>query len=93
MQATIAFATSREAFGTVSPSKLSGVVLREGDVVRIESAGGGGFGDPRERDPDRVLHDVVEGLVSPAEAARAYGVALTADGSAVDVERTASLRG
>ena len=44
-----------EAFGTVSPSKLSGVVLREGDVVRIESAGGGGFGDPRERDPELVL--------------------------------------
>ena len=81
-----------EAFGTISPSKLSGVVLRAGDVVRIESAGGGGFGDPREREPDRVLHDVIEGLVSPSEAARAYGVALTADGSAVDVERTASLR-
>ena len=82
-----------EAFGTVSPSKLSGVVLREGDVVRIESAGGGGFGDPRERDPERVLRDVVEGLVSPTEAARAYGVVLEADGSAVDLERTASLRG
>jgi len=81
-----------EAFGTISPSKLSGVVLRAGDVVRIESAGGGGFGDPREREPDRVLRDVIEGLVSPAEAARAYGVALTADCFAVDVVRTASLR-
>ena len=53
-----------EAFGTVSPSKLSGVVLRAGDVVRIESAGGGGFGDPRERDPELVLRDVRAGLVS-----------------------------
>ncbi len=42
-----------EAFGTISPSKLAGVVLRAGDVVRIESAGGGGFGDPAERDPAR----------------------------------------
>ena len=66
-----------EAFGTVSPSKLSGVVLREGDVVRIESAGGGGFGDPLEREPELVVRDVRAGLVSPDEAERAYGVALS----------------
>jgi N-methylhydantoinase B/oxoprolinase/acetone carboxylase alpha subunit len=53
-----------EAFGTVSPSKLAGVVLRQGDVVRIESAGGGGFGDPRERDPALVARDVRAGLVT-----------------------------
>ena len=47
-----------EAFGTASPSKLSGVSLRAGDVVRIESAGGGGFGDPRAREPELVLRDV-----------------------------------
>jgi N-methylhydantoinase A/oxoprolinase/acetone carboxylase beta subunit/N-methylhydantoinase B/oxoprolinase/acetone carboxylase alpha subunit/prolyl-tRNA editing enzyme YbaK/EbsC (Cys-tRNA(Pro) deacylase) len=71
-----------EAFGTVSPSKLAGVVLRQGDVVRIESAGGGGFGDPRERDPELVLADVGAGLVTREEAERAYGVALTAEGRA-----------
>ena len=82
-----------EAFGTVSPSKLSGVVLGEGDVVRIESAGGGGFGDPRERDPNSVLADVANGLVSPAAAAASYAVALTADGAAVDAAMTERLRG
>ena len=81
-----------EAFGTVSPSKLSGVVLREGDVVRIESAGGGGFGDPHERDPELVLRDVRAGLVSRDEAGRAYGVALTPDGAAVDPTGTERLR-
>ena len=81
-----------EAFGTVSPSKLSGVVLRAGDIVRIESAGGGGFGDPCEREPDLVLRDVLEGLVSPGEAARAYRVALTADSTAVDAVETELLR-
>ena len=81
-----------EAFGTVSPSKLSGVILRAGDVVRIESAGGGGFGDPCEREPNRVLADVLDGLVTPSEAARAYGVALTAEGTAVDEVRTELLR-
>jgi N-methylhydantoinase B/oxoprolinase/acetone carboxylase alpha subunit len=81
-----------EAFGTVSPSKLSGVVLREGDVVRIESAGGGGFGDPHERDPELVLRDVRAGLVSRGEAGRAYGVALTPDGAAIDPSGTERLR-
>jgi len=65
-----------EALGTVSPSKLAGVVLREGDVVRIESAGGGGFGDPRERDLSLVLRDVQHDLVSREEAARTHEVAL-----------------
>ena len=81
-----------EAFGTVSPSKLSGVVLREGDIVRIESAGGGGFGNPSERDPALVLRDVQDGLVSREEAERAYGVALTPDRVSVDTTRTATLR-
>jgi N-methylhydantoinase B len=86
------FRTFSEVFGTVSPSKLSGITLRAGDVVRIESAGGGGFGDPFERPPALVLGDVLDGLVTPAMAARAYGVALTAGEGAFDSARTASLR-
>jgi N-methylhydantoinase B len=81
-----------EAFGTVSPSKLAGVVLRAGDVVRIESAGGGGFGDAREREPELVLDDVRAGLVTRDVAERTYGVALSPDGNAVDPTRTAALR-
>ena len=68
------------------------MVLREGDVVRIESAGGGGFGDPLERDPELVLRDVQDGLVSRDEAERAYGVGLTPDDRALDAPRTAILR-
>jgi N-methylhydantoinase B len=81
-----------EALGTVSPSKISGVVLRAGDVVRIESAGGGGFGEPFERKPELVLYDVLEGLVSAAEAELAYGVALSPADDAIDEARTAALR-
>jgi len=81
-----------EAFGTVSPSKLAGVVLRRGDVVRLESAGGGGFGDPFERDPALVLADVRDGVVAAESAERDYGVVLTATGDGVDQERTAELR-
>ena len=61
-----------------------------GATVRIGTPGGGGFGDPFEREPQRVLADVTEGFVSPAAAEREYGVAI-ADGK-VDAERTDALR-
>ena len=82
-----------EVFGTVSPSKLSGVVLRAGDVVRIESAGGGGFGNPDERDPEqRPAATCAQVSSAREEAERAYGVALTEDDRELDAPRTASLR-
>jgi N-methylhydantoinase B/oxoprolinase/acetone carboxylase alpha subunit len=63
-----------EEFGTRSPSKFSGVTLREGDQVRILMPGGGGYGDPLRRDRAKVVRDVAEGFVS-AEAARdLYGL-------------------
>jgi N-methylhydantoinase B len=56
------------------------------------SPGGGGYGDPLERDPERVLADVLDEVVSPAAAKEAYGVVLSADGRAVDADATARLR-
>jgi N-methylhydantoinase B len=56
------------------PSRFSGVVLKRGDVVRLEKAGGGGMGDPRTRSFERVLDDVLDGYVSVAEATERYGV-------------------
>ncbi|MCC5983442.1 MAG: hydantoinase B/oxoprolinase family protein [Rhodobacteraceae bacterium] len=64
--------------------------LRKGDIVRIETGGGGGYGHPFDRDPARVLDDVLGGIVSPEAAARDYGVAI-ADGR-VDTAATAALR-
>jgi len=61
-----------EEFGTMSPSKFSGVMLHEGDQVRIVMPGGGGYGDPATRDRDRVRRDVEEGFVSAEAAARDY---------------------
>ena len=46
----------------------------------MRSGGGGGFGDPMERDPKLVAEDVREGYVSPAVAQTVYGVVLTAAG-------------
>jgi N-methylhydantoinase B/oxoprolinase/acetone carboxylase alpha subunit len=67
------FRTFSEVFGTRSPSKFADVELLVGDEVLLESAGGGGYGDPRERDPALVARDVEQGLVSAAAAERAYG--------------------
>ena len=50
-----------------------------GDVVRVETGGGGGWGHPGDREPERVLADVQTGFVSRAKAEEDYGVVLTRD--------------
>jgi N-methylhydantoinase B len=72
------------------PSKASGT-LRTGDVLIFFAPGGGGFGDPLDREPERVAHDVANGWVTRERAESTYGVALTADGS-VDAAATKALR-
>jgi N-methylhydantoinase B/oxoprolinase/acetone carboxylase alpha subunit len=63
------------AFGTVSPSKFTNVVLKRGDRLRYRAPGGAGFGDPAKRDPARVREDVLDGYVSAAAARAHYGFA------------------
>jgi N-methylhydantoinase B len=55
-----------------------------GDVVIYETCGGGGYGDPLERDPQAVLRDVTEEKVSVRRAADVYGVMFDPSGTAVD---------
>jgi N-methylhydantoinase B len=55
-------------------SKLSGVHFKAGDLITLQVAGAGGYGDTAERDPDAVRRDVRNQIVSPAEARRVYGV-------------------
>ena len=76
----------------VIPSKVSDVLIREGEVISIQTAGGGGFGSPLERDAELVAYDCQQGKVSDQEARDYYGVAVTVDGE-VDRNTTASLRG
>jgi N-methylhydantoinase B len=47
--------------------------LQRGDVVSFRLNGGGGYGDPRERDPKAVAEDVADGYVSPEAARKSYG--------------------
>ena len=44
-----------------------------GDRIRLTAPGGGGYGDPHERDRAMIEEDLREGYVSPASAARDYG--------------------
>jgi N-methylhydantoinase B len=52
------------------------IELQPGDVVSYRTCGGGGYGPPHERDPERVLKDVVQGKVSLARAREIFGVAI-----------------
>lgn len=63
-----------------------------GTSVVTRTAGGGGWGDPLRRDPERVLEDVLEGYVSLGAAREQYGVVVDPKRGAVDVEATRALR-
>jgi len=72
------------------PSKVENVKVREGDVLHFNTWGGGGWGDPFEREAERVRQDVNRRLVT-REGAKRYGVVIADDGS-VDVAATEALR-
>jgi len=73
------------------PSKLT-MTIRKGDTLRHELPGSGGWGDPLEREPQAVLHDVRNELVSLAAARGEYGVVILPDPLRVDAEATAAER-
>ncbi len=76
------------------PTRYADYPLKAGDVFRLETPGGGGLGDPFERDAEAVLNDVIQGYVSIEKAASDYGVALveTAREGQIDLEATMHLR-
>ena len=80
------------------------VDLGAGDTVHINLPGGGGYGDPLQRDAQRVLWDVIEGYITGEEAEKKYGVAIRYTGKPeelvklpncwmIDEPKTAELRG
>lgn len=78
--------------------KLGGLVdnvpIKAGELMRVRTTGGGGWGDPLDRETARVLHDVVQGKVTRDGAKNDYGVAIVdgPDGPAIDDDATKSLR-
>ena len=71
-------------------AKAEGIKVKKGDLLYFNTWGGGGWGDPFERDPELVRQDVARRLVT-VEGARRYGVVIGDDGS-VDTDATAALR-
>ena len=77
--------------GRPMPAKFL-TVTNSGDAMRIEVPGGGGYGEPLERDPERVLEDVIEEKVSDQRARDVYGVVVDLEHRTVDWEATYNLR-
>lgn len=71
--------------------KKADFMLSDGDTIISRPAGGGGYGDPRKRDPEKVAWDVRNDYVSREAAEEVYGVALRQDGE-VDIEATKKQR-
>jgi N-methylhydantoinase B len=76
------------------PTRYADYPLKAGDIFRLETPGGGGFGDPLEREAERVLADVREGYVSPEAARDQYGVVVLGEGGrwTLDEAATEALR-
>jgi N-methylhydantoinase B len=66
------------------------VALEAGDVISYRTCGGGGYGPPEEREPERVLRDVLEDKVSVERAREVYRVAII--GRELDEAATTELR-
>jgi N-methylhydantoinase B len=74
----------------IKPHRL--VEIKEGDILIKHSSGGGGVGRPEERDPQLVLEDVENELVSPQAARDIYKVAIDPATLKIDLEATRKLR-
>jgi N-methylhydantoinase B len=79
-----------------APLALDGLVddvpVEPGRVIEIVTTGGGGWGDPLEREPELVRLDVVRGLVSRSSASAEYGVVFHGDGEAIEIDQDATAR-
>ncbi|MGH2736850.1 MAG: hydantoinase B/oxoprolinase family protein, partial [Actinomycetota bacterium] len=74
----------------ILPGLANDIAVAAGELIRIETTGGGGWGDPLERDPNLVGLDVLQGKVSASSATGDYAVVLAAGG--VDSDATKELR-
>ncbi|HEX16623.1 MAG TPA: hydantoinase B/oxoprolinase family protein [Deltaproteobacteria bacterium] len=75
------------------PGDPSGLTFcKPGDVIAFHSAGGGGYGDPFERDPEMVRRDVIYGYVSVERAREDYGVVIDPETYEIDYQATERLR-
>jgi N-methylhydantoinase B len=78
--------------GEESIKKVNAKPIKSGSRISVRTGGGGGYGSPLERDPERVRLDVVRGYVSLEAAREKYGVVLNPDTLQIDIQATRQLR-
>jgi N-methylhydantoinase B len=78
----VAIERNGETYRPLHLSKDQDIEMRPGDVVRVSTPGGGGYGDALRRDPSKVAHDVMRGYYTRDQAEKRFGVRFKPDGSA-----------
>lgn len=73
------------------PSKLPNRHAKSGSTIQLVGPCGGGYGNPFERDIEKVLSDYLDGFITREKALKGYGVVIT-DSEVIDYEKTAELR-
>lgn len=81
-----------EAFGVKCPGKFSDVYLPQGATIRLTTSGGGGYGDPLDREFFRIEEDVRQGFISRQQAEEDYVLVFKESSAEIDVEATAARR-
>ncbi|MGB0552174.1 MAG: hydantoinase B/oxoprolinase family protein [Alphaproteobacteria bacterium] len=89
---TVTVRRGGESYTPEHLSKDQDIPIQPGDIVAVGTPGGGGFGNPFERDPDAVLQDVRRGYYTVDQAQALFGVVLAGDLSDIDSDATASIR-
>lgn len=74
------------------PSKLPNTPVKAGSVLQLVGPCGGGYGNPFERDPEKVLSDALDGYITKEQALTEYGVVISEE-NVVDFGKTAEMRG
>lgn len=85
------FIVYKEGKEPLKTRKIAALQLGKGDMIRLKTGGGGGYGNPLNRDPKRVLEDVIDGYITREQAEKDYGVIITPD-MKIDVDQTKMLR-
>ena len=72
--------------------KVNAKPLKKGDRVKVETGGGGGFGNPFNRLPEKVLEDYLDGYIDIDTARKEYGVVIDPEKQEIDETKTKEIR-
>ena len=72
--------------------KIAAFKMNKGDMVSLHTGGGGGWGEPLERDVDKVRWDALNDYITPEQASSIYGVVINPKTLKIEVNRTKNTR-